>query len=98
MVKIVKKALSELKARLQNININLEYDSAVCEYIAEKNLDKRLGARTVLRNVTNEIENKISAIMLEGKLDSVTFSFDGNTLKCTPAFKNQNSEMSQLIK
>ena len=94
MVRIVKKALSELKARLENKNIELEYDLAVCEYIAGKAIDKRLGARTVLRSITNEIENKISAIILEGELNSIKFTVSNDELKCTPSFKTK----TELIK
>ena len=98
MIKIVMKTLSKLKSRLENLNVILEYDHAVCEYIAKRTIDKRLGARTVLRNVTNEIENKISALMLEGELDSVKFALESDALKCTPTFKKQSAEKSELIK
>lgn len=89
LILVVKKALSKLKNRLDSLNIAFEYDEAVCEYIAKRSADKKLGARVALRNITTGIENRISSLMLEGGIDEIRCKIIDGELKCIPVFSEQ---------
>lgn len=81
LTSVVEKKLTSLKNRLLEMNIQFEFTNEVCEYIAGKTIDKRLGARTVLRTVTVEVENVISSLMVEGDLKRVEFYIDDGIIK-----------------
>ena len=92
MILIVTKAMAQLEKRLRILGIELEYDANVCEYLAKQSIDKRLGARTALRSVTSKIENKISALMLEGELNNVVFEIKNDELKYIPQYADSEVE------
>jgi len=92
MILIVTKAMAQLEKRLRLLGIELEYDATVCEYLAKQSIDKRLGARTALRSVTSKIENKISALMLEGELNNVVFEIKNDELKYIPQYADSEVE------
>ena len=64
LVKIAEKILNDLKQRAKKLGVELIYDKEICEFIANKSKIRGFGARPVIRIVTSEIENKISAILI----------------------------------
>ena len=88
LVSVAEKRLTELKTRLSEIGVAMEYQRDVCKYIADKTVDKRLGARTVLRTVTSEIENLISSFMVEGELEKISFTIIDGQINALPEYKN----------
>lgn len=64
LVKIAGKNLSELGERLKTLGIDLLYDKDCCELIADKAYIRGFGARPISRIITTEIENRISAFLI----------------------------------
>ena len=67
--KIIVLELSKLEKRLQEIGYEFSYSEDVIEYIyniIEK--EKENGARPILRAIQNEIENKITDLIIENTL------------------------------
>ena len=85
--RICRKRLSELKRTLTSMGVDVSYTEEVCDYLSKKAVDKRLGARTLLRAITIEIETLISEFMLEGDLDEVNIDYDGNKIVGVPRYK-----------
>ena len=85
--RICQKRLSELKRTLTSMGVDVSYTEEVCDYLSKKAVDKRLGARTLLRAITIEIETLISEFMIEGDLDEVNIDYDGNKIVGVPRYK-----------
>ncbi len=85
--RICQKRLSELKRTLTSMGVDVRYTENVCNYLSKKAVDKRLGARTLLRAITIEIETLISEFMIEGDLDEVDIDYDGNKIVGVPRYK-----------
>lgn len=96
-VSVAEKKLSELSVRLNNMGIEFKYTSEVCEYIARKANDKKLGARVVLRIITTEFENKISTFMLKGRLKKVISYIKDNKLEMKAIYSVDNEDAEILI-
>ena len=63
---IVKLEINKFNTRLNNINYNLLYNDDVVNYIHEKAIkQKEFGARPIIRLVQDNIEDKITELMLE---------------------------------
>ena len=60
--------LSELAHRAKGIGITIEFSDAVATYLAKDAYEESFGARSVRREIIHRIENKISAIILDGAL------------------------------
>lgn len=86
---VAEKKLNSLRIRLEELGIKFEYTPKICDYIADKANDKRLGARMIMRIITSEIENEISMFMLQGNLEHITFDISNNTLVAVPKFKQE---------
>ncbi|MBR4910645.1 MAG: ATP-dependent Clp protease ATP-binding subunit [Clostridia bacterium] len=72
---IAQKMLENLNTRLSNLNITASFTDAVIEKLAEKGFDDTYGARPLRREIQNDIEDKLSELILEGKIkngDTVT--------------------------
>ena len=66
---IAKIKILELQNRISSNDINLNIDSKVYEYLAEKAaLSKGFGARPINRIIQTEIENKIAEMIISGRL------------------------------
>ena len=65
LVKIADSFMKKLRDKLNAIGINFVYSEKICEYIAKKGEESGFGARPISRLITQEIENKISMILLE---------------------------------
>ncbi len=91
--KIAEVQLKGLKARLANIGILLAYDGHVCDYIASRSNQISFGARPIKRLITNEIENRITSLLVNSKEkptnirvfvdDSGKLNITGGTVKQT---------------
>ncbi len=86
LISIANKKLEKLKERLADINISLSFEYEVCKYIAKSSFDKKLGARSVLRAITQKIENEISSLILEGKLKNVNIKMVSNKISIEPEY------------
>lgn len=67
-VEIAGKMLQDLTKKLQEMEITVNFTDAAVEAIAEKGYDLAYGARPLRRVIQNQIEDKISEEMLEGKM------------------------------
>lgn len=77
--KIGKNMLGEVKELAKNIEIDLDFDSSIYDYIAKLGFDKQYGARPLRRIITTHIENQLTDKLLSGEIcsgDSVFASFD----------------------
>ncbi len=88
MIMISNKALNQLRDRLEKLNVTFEYGEDVCEYIASKATDKKLGARLALRIITREIENEISSLLLKGALEQVSVNIIDGKISISPVYSD----------
>lgn len=63
--KIVELRLSELITRLQNKGVDLKIDNNVTDFISTISYNPRFGAREIRRQITKNIENPLSDIILK---------------------------------
>lgn len=91
MLKIAKIKLSELSERLKQLNIEIEIKDGVAELLTERSIDTKFGVRRLIRLITAEIENRISAIMINEKTDkTVKFKIGVNEKEFTVRALNQD--------
>ncbi len=62
---IAGKMLDNLKSRLENLNITIDFTDAVLSALAEKGFDAVYGARPLRREIQNKIEDALSERILE---------------------------------
>ncbi len=74
---IINIMLGQLKKRLKELEIDVDFDDTVVEYIAKKGTNLEYGARPLRRTIQKEIEDKLSEEMLKGSVEK------GNVLKAT---------------
>ena len=89
-VMITEAKLNELKDRLIEKGVTLDYTKRVSEHIAAEGLKQRLGARALLRIIATEIENEVSAKILEGGLKKIEFDVVDNKIKAIANRKKSN--------
>ena len=65
---IAGKMLDNLKLRLTNLNITIEFSDAVLSALADKGFDAVYGARPLRREIQNSIEDALSEKILEGSI------------------------------
>ena len=65
---IADKMLDNLKNRLKNLNITIEFSDAVLCALAEKGFDAIYGARPLRREIQNRIEDALSEKILEASI------------------------------
>ncbi|MQF69954.1 ATP-dependent Clp protease ATP-binding subunit [SAR202 cluster bacterium AD-804-J14_MRT_500m] len=70
VLNIVDLLLVEVDEHLGEKQIGLEVTTEAKEYIAEKGYDPNFGARPLRRMIQNEVEDKLSEELLEGRLGS----------------------------
>lgn len=74
--KIADKMLRGLRDRLSHIGVELLYTDDVCTYIAKKGEEAGFGARPISRLIVNEVENKITDILLNNRYENLKISVD----------------------
>ena len=72
--KIVEIQLNNLRKRLSNNNISIEWTTKVNDLLALTGYDPEYGARPIKREIRNVIEDKISELIITNKVK------DGKTL------------------
>jgi len=78
---IAEKMLTNLKTRLQNLNITINFSESVVSALAEKGFDAVYGARPLRREIQNRIEDALSEKILDASIkngDTVTCDFKDN--------------------
>ncbi len=73
---IAGKMLDNLKARLSNLNITIEFTDAVLTALAEKGFDPIYGARPLRREIQSQIEDALSEKILDNTIKN------GNCVVC----------------
>lgn len=69
---IARNMLNELKARLSEKQIDIDFDDDVCEHVAKCNKSYEYGARNVRRIVFEQVANPIARLIATGELKSGT--------------------------
>lgn len=68
-----------VKRAKEELNIKLKADESFVSYIADKGFDEKYGARPLRRAIQNDVEDRMSEEILDGKVksgDSVTVLYD----------------------
>lgn len=78
--KIINIELSNLNDRLKNLNYNLSYNDDIIDYLFNIiNKDKEYGARPIIRAIQDEIENKLTDLLLTNDYEkNYTFKIEIN--------------------
>lgn len=61
--------LEETRQRLNNIEIDIEYDQEVVKLLAKEGFNEEYGARPLERHITKMIEDRLAEDILDGKLN-----------------------------
>lgn len=69
ITKIVELQLAKLQSRLLPEGIELKVEESAKTFIAEKGFDPAFGARPIRRVITDYIENPLSELLLQGKIN-----------------------------
>ncbi len=80
--KIVEKELNQFKALMKAQNVEILYDSAVLNYIAESNFDETYGARPIKRAVDRMVKDEIADIILscDSKIEKIEINLKDSKL------------------
>ena len=81
ILNIAKNMLFELKERLGEQDILIEFDDSLAKMIAEISYDGKNGARPLRKNIQNLVEDKIADMILDGeikKTDACKISVDAD--------------------
>ena len=71
--------LEKLSKRIEAVGIRLNFSNSVSEYLAIKCLKLKMGARPLSRFITNDIENKITDIIVKDRsVKKIYIDFDKN--------------------
>ena len=73
---VTKRMLNEIKSRLKDKNIAIEFTDSVINKLSEKGFDKVYGARPLRRLITTEIEDMLSEKFLSGELNKEKYIID----------------------
>ena len=73
---VTKRMLNEIKNRLKDKNITIEFTDSVINKLSEKGFDKVYGARPLRRLITTEIEDMLSEKFLLGELNKEKYIID----------------------
>ncbi len=73
---VTKRMLNEIKNRLKDKNIAIEFTDSVINKLSEKGFDKVYGARPLRRLITIEIEDMLSEKFLSGELNKEKYIID----------------------
>ena len=79
IAKIVELKLDELRAKLQEQGLALEFTPAAKELLARRGYSTDYGARPLVRLIQNELENELALLIIEGRLE------EGKTVRVATA-------------
>lgn len=77
---IARRMLETLKKRVKDMDIDIEFTEEAIDELAKEGFDKVYGARPLRRAIQSKIEDALSELILEGKINPNS--------KCTVDFKN----------
>ncbi len=60
--------LEETRGRLHALDITVEFTLAAVDWLAERGHQPEFGARPMRRTIQREVDNRLSALLLDGKL------------------------------
>jgi ATP-dependent Clp protease ATP-binding subunit ClpC len=66
--KITGMVLEETRQRLQAQDITVEFESAVVDWLAQRGYQPEFGARPLRRTIQREVDNRLSSMLLDGRL------------------------------
>lgn len=81
---IARLMINEYTDSLDERGISLRYSDAVCEFLAEKSIGGKSGARDLRNNIRRMIEDKITSLIIEkgeNNISGIAISVDGDSLK-----------------
>lgn len=67
--KIAEKMIEKLTVRIQSLGIEAKIDESVIKYVAKAGFDPVYGARPLRRTIQSEIEDALSQLILEGRVE-----------------------------
>ncbi len=70
VIQIMDLMLTEVSGRLKDLNICVEVDRAVKEFLMDRGFDAVYGARSLWRVIQKEIEDPLSMAILQGRFES----------------------------
>ena len=88
--KIAALRLDELREPLLEKGIELSYDSAALEAMAEKSFGQKGGARDLVRVIRKDVEDRVCEIMVENadkKLEAISVTAENGEITVKPGFK-----------
>lgn len=88
--KIAALRLDELREPLREKGIELSYDSAALEAMAEKSFGQKGGARDLVRVIRKDVEDRVCEIMVENadkKLETISVTAENGEITVKPGFK-----------
>ncbi len=88
--KIAALRLDELRESLREKGIELSYDSAALEAMAEKSFGQKGGARDLVRVIRKDVEDRVCEIMVENadkKLEAISVTAENGEITVKPGFK-----------
>ena len=88
--KIAALRLDELREPLREKGIELSYDSAALEAMAEKSFGQKGGARDLVRVIRKDVEDRACEIMVENadkKLKAISVTAENGEITVKPGFK-----------
>lgn len=62
--------LEKVQKRLSALGYNIVFDDTAIEFVSEKGFDEAYGVRPIKRFIVNEIENKLSEMLISDKMPS----------------------------
>lgn len=86
--KITEMMLSELKQRLENKGIAIEFDPSVADMICTLNGTSQFGARNIRRLITRHVANPIAAMVVSGSLKPGSSQVLSQTELCADTLVN----------
>ncbi len=88
--KIAALRLDELREPLREKGIELSYDNAALEAMAEKSFGQKGGARDLVRVIRKDVEDRVCEIMVENadkKLEAISVTAENGEITVKPGFK-----------
>ena len=88
--KIAALRLDELRESLREKGIELSYDSAALEAMAEKSFGQKGGARDLVRVIRKDVEDRVCEIMVENadkKLEAISVTAENGEITVKSGFK-----------
>lgn len=100
LLEITKLQLANLAQRMTQNKINIQFNSDVVKFIAEKGYDPKFGARPIRRAISEEIEDPLSEAILSGKFNTggtIKINITNNKIAFTSASKKTSHLAKKMV-